>query len=1642
MARRRAASRRPVLARRASAAALAVVAVAFLLGRALPFPSPSSAVSFRFAAAQPITYADLLSNLPDSKSPKIDDEKPAAAAAAKPAASSKFATGDELVPKARAAAAGSETAAASTTAARSDGNAGAAASRAGTSAAEDLAAKRNAGGQDKLAPIGGSALVAAAPAPAAPTPAGAPAPPPPPPPPSDPKSLALAAATAAARGEARPAAPAGPALGAVSAGGGPGVAAAGTLVGAAAAREAPSAPAAGNLPVAGAGAAAAGVAPRGGVALPNGMTVLTKADADALLSLRDAVANWDELVGWGLKGWSPNSNPCAGWTGVSCSNAKRVIGVDLSGWMVKGTLPAELALLDELRTFNASDCDLTGGLPIGWAANGAFPRLSVLDLSNNARLAAEVPGEWGDARAFPSLTVLALRNAGLAAPLNEAWPASRAAMAKLATLDLSGNAIRGVLPPAFGSGGTLTKLRTLLLNNNSIAGTLPKEWGSDNETLPSLSVLDLSCNVLEGRLPKPWGSNGGFSQLTELHLQVNRLAGSLPTEWGQGGRFPRLAWLDVYGNRLAGPVPDSWGRRGGGVSRLTTLSLRPGNAKLCGKVPLQLRNAAVGERAAPLGPAPLGACPAPVPSPEPPEAPPADAVSPVDDPAELDEAIAGSPAGAPLPPRKPRKKAPAVPAAALVDPDFDEWFFPEDEGDAGGAAGVAKAPAAGDEASPLIAGAPSSAPAVQMQRIKVGDFDIVVPALGSADKPLFRPPPEAFAAAPAPAAPKAADREPVSSHGKRKRGAAGAPAPSPAGPPAPPPLPIMTPVKVAFVEATFNFTGLNLDVANATLRRGAERAMRRALGGSGGGGEDGGSGGGGNGPNVTLLALRDVLPDGTVDVSTALPPLPDQGSLADVDPALAAADKALRAKARADKEAESVGFRRRLAFASSSGRSLNQATADDTAPSRTASPRGKAGIEDAKPAPAGAAGIENTVAAPAPPAAPASKSKGVKGAAAADDTVSAAVRTARAAAAAVAAATGGPLSAEFGGDGKTPGGAAAAEKKAEVPAEDERASSPAPMKRNTIQATYLLSTTPGDVLGAVSRFNESGLADSLKKELARVGVRNVRVRLAAVGQVGPDGAVIPAEKLRKPAPPPGAAAALAAEAAATEGASKQKKAGAAGAVVGVLLALSAAGGAAGFVVVKRRREAAAAAEAEAAAKTAAKGGDDGGEGGKGGSGFSSKGGKLPTGLPDAAALEAPTPGKKMLDAALEKVRASRTADSAASMREAAAATAAASAAALTTAASVGAGSRRVAPGSGPASTAGSSSTSSGEGIGGAARRPPAPPVRQGSLQRNRSGEGLPASASARQLQALMLASGGGAGGQQQRPRSSPAAGAAAANGQGMRRSPSSSNALALANGSGGGGRRPLAPGSLAIPGAGGGTSLATLTAPGGPLAALARELSATEASMRAGGGGGGLQRAASAGGGGGAGLARTSSGVSSSLSSALGRSGGSGGGEGMSTMLRELRALEAGVGGPPAAGARPGSAPQAGGNQAVLLRSLDDATAVRAVARAGSRDGIARATSRETLLRDLERDLGIAAHPRMERGAPAGALGPSSSALALAALGGRPGSAGGSVLPPPVRPGGDDGAAALARASALLADMSNAAPSRLERQNSRGDLRR
>jgi hypothetical protein len=1569
------------------------------------------------ASAQPLTYADLVGQVATSPASAGDEDGPApvraragqsasagaapAAADAPPAAPAgvRFATPAEATPRVPGAAAAP--------AALDASPIGAGASRLSGDA---LAAARAASG------LGGG---------------GAPA---------DPRAAALARASEAAAAFANPGAPAGPAAGAVP---GDGLAAPGTVVGAGAAREAPKR------------AAAVGA---NGAPLPDGMSILTQGDSDALLTFKDGATNWEDLVSWGLKGWTDNSSPCVGWTGVTCSASKRVVALDLSGWAVKGRLAPELAAMDELKTLNLSSCDLTGGLPPAWAA---FPKLQALDASDNPRLAADLPAGWAKKGALPALATLALRNAGLAGPLPDEW-ATAAALKSLAVLDVSGNEVKGPLPEAWAATeGAFRKLRVLNLANNSIAGPLPESWGSSGAaSFPALTSLDLGRNLLSGPLPAVWGSGGGFAQLTELHLQLNRLVGRVPEAWGEPDRLPRLTWLDLYGNRLFGPFPEGWGLKGGGVPRLTVLSLRPGNPGLCGKVPPQLRAAAVDARAAALGPAPLGACPEarerPVPTPPPTAAPPA-TTEPFNglpiDPATgfpVAEDADGNSVVVPIDPATGEPDLSAVtlsngtdPAAILAqlappvvetpapEPELTPeelgpwdpyaWAYTEDglpvgskaalaaeaeaaasllaEGAAANATDAASATpadgAANGTTSPTDA---APAAAVPMQKLRVGDFDIEIPAAGSAGgKPLFIPP--------TPAAVPGAN-------GTIDTTASAIP-------------------KISYVLATYTLTGPGLDTGNLTFQRALDRGIRKHLG---------------KEANVTLLALRDVFPDGTVDdtqplLTEAVDPA-ESVDLAAIDPALALADRALAVKvareaedaaggpaeeedgspkkkaagdaAAAAAEEEEEGARRRRLLqapeATKAGDAEEEADADaeeeeeggdpsadepvvgagTRAGASRASSRRRAGAGagadgDAAEDPAetsdgpgagrvrgaGAAGVDNTLI-PAETPAPTKKA----------GPVSPAVAQARAAAAAVAAAT-----------GQAPQGPAAAAA-APAPSADDPlgigpAGTPGPL-RNTVQATFLLTTVPADLAAAAARFNDTAATLAIRRELARVGIRNVKAALSMSGAVAPDGAVVPAPLLKKPVPPPPSPAALAAAAGADKAASRAAGGRKAGAAIGVLLALATAGGLAAFFVVRHRRAAAAAGAVDAAPKTLsadAEAGDEGGPGGYGGHG----GRPLPASVPDVPPLTKTGPGKDLLDAAVARVTAgaART-DSAASLG------ALGSAAAALAAARRGLGGSR--PGSAPSTAAGSTAGSSESAGSGLPDRPQSarPPLPGSTLARTRSSDGSGALAGANLGRMLTTADGRPRVPGQILPGGRPAsAGASGLGGPphpgGLRRN-SSARSLAMTTGGGGGGNpnNPLA--QLA----------------GGPLAALAREMHATEAAIRQApaGGGGALQRTTSGGSAGGGGPGRTSS-----------------GGEGMAAMMRELKALEAaGLSGP--AAARGGLA---------HARSVDEATAIRAIARTGSRDGLARANTRDVVLASLERDLGLggggapAAFEAAARRPPGSAAGGGSGLI----------SAGGSgnwaaALPP--RPDSADGQTAIDRASALLADMEQTAPARRARR--------
>lgn len=73
--------------------------------------------------------------------------------------------------------------------------------------------------------------------------------------------------------------------------------------------------------------------------------------------------------------------------------------------------------------------------------------------------------------------------------------------------------------------GFATTLQSIQLSGNALSGSLPPQWS----LLTALTSLDLSSNALTGTLPDP------FSTLIQLHdanLASNQLYSTLPASWG------------------------------------------------------------------------------------------------------------------------------------------------------------------------------------------------------------------------------------------------------------------------------------------------------------------------------------------------------------------------------------------------------------------------------------------------------------------------------------------------------------------------------------------------------------------------------------------------------------------------------------------------------------------------------------------------------------------------------------------------------------------------------------------------------------------------------------------------------------------------------------------------------------------------------------------------------------------------------------------------------------------------------------------------------------------------------------------------------------------------------------------------------
>ena len=125
-----------------------------------------------------------------------------------------------------------------------------------------------------------------------------------------------------------------------------------------------------------------------------------------------------------------------------------------------------------------------------------------------------------------------------------------ATLVELRVLDLSGNQLRGDIPPVLSE---LTKLEKLDLSDNELSGPIPPQLGD----LANLEELDLGSNALTGNIPSEFGN---LKRLTALNLRSNDLSGYMHQDLAQ---LAALETLDLVSNyRLKGCPPKELYERG------------------------------------------------------------------------------------------------------------------------------------------------------------------------------------------------------------------------------------------------------------------------------------------------------------------------------------------------------------------------------------------------------------------------------------------------------------------------------------------------------------------------------------------------------------------------------------------------------------------------------------------------------------------------------------------------------------------------------------------------------------------------------------------------------------------------------------------------------------------------------------------------------------------------------------------------------------------------------------------------------------------------------------------------------------------------------------------------------------------------
>ncbi|MQL77300.1 hypothetical protein Taro_009718 [Colocasia esculenta] len=263
------------------------------------------------------------------------------------------------------------------------------------------------------------------------------------------------------------------------------------------------------------------------------------------------------------------SNELVGSIPPVLSNSSMLQWFDVEMNYLSGELPSQIVEKTPYLQFlylsynNFSSHDGNTNLEPFFLSLSNCPHLQELELAGN-RLEGVIPPAVGNLSI--NLVQLHLEENRIGGSI----PPNISNLLNLTYLNLSNNILNGSIPPDLAH---LKKLERVYLSNNMLTGKIPSNLGG----IPRLGLLDLSSNLLSGEIPE---SLTNLSQLRRLLLNNNHLSGSIPPSLGD---CVNLEILDLSHNRLTGSIPSEVA----GLSSLKLYMNLSSNA-LQGPLPLEL----------------------------------------------------------------------------------------------------------------------------------------------------------------------------------------------------------------------------------------------------------------------------------------------------------------------------------------------------------------------------------------------------------------------------------------------------------------------------------------------------------------------------------------------------------------------------------------------------------------------------------------------------------------------------------------------------------------------------------------------------------------------------------------------------------------------------------------------------------------------------------------------------------------------------------------------------------------------------------------------------------------------------------------------------------------------------------------------